>query len=138
MPHRMLIGIVLFVLGVHAAPLQAQVTLPLVPTALELAALPRECRSRVAEKLSPQLKAEWDAYTARHGRAVWDHYHHYCFALNLMNRTPRATLKKDKHFNLKGAIGNFNYVLRHWPANAPLRPVAESGKRQAELMIKLL
>ncbi len=138
MHQRTLIGIVVMTLATYATPLQAQVTLPLIPTELEFASLPRECRSRLAEKKSPQLKAEWETYTARHGPAVWDHYHHYCFALNFMNRTPLARLKKDKLFNLKGAINNFNYVLRHWPPNAPLRPLAEAGKRRAEFMTKLL
>ena len=98
MINRPLIGIALVVFGGLSTSLQAQVTSPNSPTAEELAALPRDCRSRVAEKLSPQLKKEWDGYSARHGRAVWDHYHHYCFALNFMNRTPLATLKKDKRY----------------------------------------
>ena len=138
MLHRTIIGIVLIMLGSVNAPLQAQVALPNSPTAVELAALPRECRSKVLGRASPQLEAEWNLYEARHGREVWLHYHHYCFALNFMNRTPLASLKKDKRYNLGRAIGNFDYVLRHWPPNTPPRPLAENGKRQAEFMIKLL
>ncbi len=83
-------------------------------------------------------EAEYKVWEQKLGRDIFFHYHHYCFALNFMNRTPLATLKKDKRYNLGRAIGNFDYVLRHWPPKAPLRPLAESGKRQAELMIKLL
>ena len=100
MLHRTIIGIVLIMLGSVNAPLQAQVALPNSPTAVELAALPRECRSKVLGRASPQLEAEWNLYEARHGREVWLHYHHYCFALNFMNRTPlarRAITPAAKH-----------------------------------------
>lgn len=138
MSNRKLLGSVLLTLVLYVSQANAQVTLPFAPTDAELSALPRECRSRTAKVKSPALTVEWKMYESRLGRPVWDHYHHYCFALNFMRRTQFATLKKDKMYNLQSAINNYNYLLRHWPPNSPMRIRAESGKREAELMMKLI
>lgn len=130
--------LLLVVQGALIASLHAQPRLAFAPSEVEILSLPPECKVRLADKKTPAMAAEWNTYQARYGRPVWDHYHHYCFALNFMNRTQSTFDKKEKRFNLQQAINNYNYLLKHWPPNGPLTPLAQTGKMRAEHMLKLL
>ncbi|MBU4500460.1 MAG: hypothetical protein KKG40_09660, partial [Gammaproteobacteria bacterium] len=41
------------------------------------------------------------------------HIHHYCFALNFMNRARGIASVKDRQSTLGAAMTNFNYVLKY-------------------------
>ncbi len=111
----------------------AEGLLPYAVTSAELKLLPQACSARFGEDKA--AKGFWEQ---KIGRDNFLHLHHYCFGLNFINRAKFAIDKKNKVYYLNLAVGNFDYVLRHWPANSPLRPEAEAGKREAQLMIKTL
>ena len=113
----------------------SQVELPYGPTMVELTKLPPECGPKLG--LGPNVQAKNAAYGARYGEAVWLHYHHYCFALNFMNRQALVYGNKPaRRYDLQSAINNFNYLIAHWPANAPQRMQAIQLKRLAEMQLK--
>ena len=104
--------------GTLANQASAQVSLPNTPTALELRVLPPECGPRLG--LGPDAQAKYHMYEARYGRPIWDHYHHYCFALNFLNRQ-RVVIGDipARRFDLSSAINNLDYLIAHWPPNSP-------------------
>lgn len=106
---------------------------PESPTDSELALLPQACHARLRGG-----KEEHAAWRQKIGRGNFDHLHHYCFALNYINRARFTFDKKAKRYFLQRADGNLDYVLRHWPQNSPLRPDAEAGKRQVQMMMRTL
>jgi hypothetical protein len=113
----------------------AQVELPFAPTPAELARLPPECAVKLGN--GPDNQAKNAAYAARYGEAIWLHYHHYCFALNFMNRQSLVLGNKPaRRYDLQSAINNFNYLIVHWPANSPQRLQAIRFKQLAEMQLK--
>jgi tetratricopeptide (TPR) repeat protein len=73
----------------------------------------------------------------------FDHIHHYCVALNFVNRSYRARRPEDKRFNLTSAINNFSYVVTHAKQTFSLMPevylnrgLAYSLSRQEGLAVK--
>lgn len=115
----------------------SQVELPNTPTLLELRGLPPECGPRLG--LGPDAQAKYDAYQARYGRPIWDHYHHYCYALNFMHRQSLVLNDKPaRRFDLQSAINNFNYLILHWPPNAPQTAEAKQMKQLAEMQLKFI
>ncbi|OGU19992.1 MAG: hypothetical protein A2580_00235 [Hydrogenophilales bacterium RIFOXYD1_FULL_62_11] len=77
------------------------------PTQAELAALPAYCAAR--------LGGYSQAYTSWNASMGGDflHIHHYCFALNFMNRARGIASVKDRQSTLGAAMTNFNYVLKY-------------------------
>lgn len=117
------------VVGAHARPQLP----PEAPTDSELVVLPQACHARL--RGSKEVYAAWQQ---KIGRGNFDHLHHYCFALNYINRARFTSDPKLKLYFLQRADGNFDYVLRHWPADSLLRPDAEIGKQQVQMMMRLL
>lgn len=123
-------------LGLASLAHPALALLPHAPTEAELAKLPKGCQVKLGT--GPQNAALWQSWSARVGNETWLHMHHYCGGLKFMNRARFTLDKAEKGFYLQSAIGEFNYVLKAWPANSPLMPEAQSQKTQAELMLKQL
>lgn len=121
-------------LGVSPADVHARKNLPPErPTDSELEVLPEACTARI--KGSKEVKAAWQM---KLGAGNFLHLHHYCFGLNYINRARMTMDKSRKLYLLQRGLANFNYVLTHWPADSPLRPDAEAGKQQVELMMRPL
>jgi hypothetical protein len=93
--------------------------------------LPTFCKTRL--RGSPE---EWKPLVARLGRDTFEDIHHFCFGLYFQNKARFAFKKTDKAHFWRRSVGEFDYVLRHWPPNEPMRPEAESAKRQSEFMLK--
>lgn len=63
-------------------------------------------------KFSPQTtQDEWNYWVARIGKNFID-LHHYCAALNYMNRYWTADTAKDRGYYLALAMNNFNYMVK--------------------------
>ncbi|MCL4738375.1 MAG: hypothetical protein KJZ81_09210 [Burkholderiaceae bacterium] len=103
------------------------------PTDSELVLLPKACEARL--KGNDEVRRAWQQQI---GRENFLHLHHLCFGLNYNNRARLTFDKKRKLYFLQRAVANFDYVLRHWPADSALRPEAEAGKREAEMMLQML
>ena len=86
------------------------------PTQAELAALPAYCAARLNEQ-----SAAFKSWQASMG-GDFLHIHHYCFALNFMNRARSMRSGNDKQGTLGAAMGNFGYVLKHTQPDFYLRP----------------
>lgn len=86
------------------------------PTQAELAALPAYCAARMNEG-SDAFKS-WQASMG----GDFLHIHHYCFALNFMNRARGMGSGKDKQGVLGAAMTNFEYVLKYTQPGFYLRP----------------
>lgn len=114
----------MFTLGqaASASPLK-----PFAPSDAEIRLLPPFCQAKLG-------KGGADIWVSRFGADNWLHMHHYCYALNFMNR---ARFEMDpnyrKHY-LGSAINNFDYVLQRWKPGFPLYGNARSLKMQAERM----
>jgi hypothetical protein len=104
---------------------------------LELKALPFYCTPRIKEN----DKAGWQAGLARFG-VGWNHLHHYCYALNYINRYSKTFKQDDRKFYVQEVIGNIDYVLQHAPQDFWFRPemltvrgkMLVSAKRGSEAM----
>lgn len=116
--------------ALYVIPSQAQPKLPYGPTSAELAMLPAGCQARLGS--NAELRALW---SKRIGADKFIHLHHYCIGLAYLSRA-RVTLEKNaKRGSLQTAIGEFNYVLRNWPADFALAIDAKDQKSIAETML---
>lgn len=132
--HKRALILVALLVGIATNEVEAKKELPPPrPNAQELALLPEACNARLNG--SPEIRAAWEQ---RIGRDNFLHLHHYCFGLNYINRAKITFDKPLKRYFLQAAGNNFDYVLEHWPADSPLRPEAEAGKRQVEMLFRLL
>lgn len=111
----------------------AEDVVPYAVTDSELTLLPQACYAKLRGD-----KATQDLWVQRIGRENFLHLHHYCFALNFMNRAKFTTVKYNKRYYLNQAVTNFAYVLKNWPANSVLRPDAETGMKEAQMMLRAL
>lgn len=119
----------LFLLSSYCINLQAELP-PERPTDAELALLPPYCHARI--KGNDNARKLWQQ---RMGREGFLHMHHYCFGLNDLNRANMTFNDKNlRSYLINRGIGNFNYVLQHWPPDFPLRNQAQLYKNQLELM----
>lgn len=107
---------------------------PFAPQPDEIPALPEACRVR----LDHGTKAEWQAWQAKLGRPIWDHLHHYCYAMNFMNRQATELHRPTRRNQLQQAINNYNYLLTHWPKDHPLYSEAVGGKARAEMLLQMV
>lgn len=118
-------------LGCFASVQQAfaKEPLPYAPSTLELSRLPPFCAARY--KKEPIAYKSWEQ---RFGQENWIHMHHYCDALNFMNRARFETDKRIRDHYLGVAVGNLNYVLARWNPNFQLSASARNLKLQADSM----
>lgn len=108
---------------------------------LELKALPPYCTPRIKEN----DKAGWQAGLARFG-VGWNHLHHYCYALNYINRYKKTFKQDERKFYLQNALDNIQYVFTHAPQDFWFRSemhtqkgkLLVSAKRGSEAMNEFL
>lgn len=148
---RRLVGLVFFVLGmistnhVLAAKPGASRSDSRIPTLLELRTLPPYCGPRIGELLTANYPPEFVAANApaakmwkeRFGINDYSHLHHYCFALNYMNRARFASNRNSKKTYLGMALQDFDYVLNRWKPGFPLYAQAKVYRSQAEMLRSL-
>ena len=121
--------IVLLALTITFAPLSHSANN--MVTDAELALLPQYCAARMGGN-NTQAYKNW---SQRFGQKNFVHMHHYCIGLNSMNRASMEFDPKKKRFILQQARRNFEYVLRNWPRDFSLTPMAEMYRQQAEMML---
>lgn len=114
-------------LGFYCLPSFAQGKQPFGPTDAELMLLPPYCHARI--KGDDNTKKMWGAQM---GNDVFVHLHHYCFGINYMNRMMFTVDSKEKAFNARRAITNFDYVIQRWPPSYPLTIEAIKYKAQVQ------
>ncbi|MBS0510332.1 MAG: hypothetical protein JSR42_03975 [Proteobacteria bacterium] len=102
-------------LGITALSVQA--AQPYGPTDNEISALPELCAVKLRQANTPQEKA----YATKYG-VNWLHMHHYCFALNFLNRGRMSGNQKDIRASLDTASREFGYVLTHVEKTFWMRP----------------
>lgn len=78
------------------------------PNASELLRLPPYCEVKFNK---PRTSPEWKAWYGQIGENYID-IHHYCVALNYVNRYWGARDKQDKGFYLQSALNNFDYMAK--------------------------
>lgn len=105
------------------------------PTPSELAMLPAACQVKLSEQ-GRKDQAQQAMWSARLGPNTWLHFHHYCHGLKFVNRAQFSINRADRRGNLQAAIGEFDYVLTHWPADSPLRSDAQMRKDLAQTQLR--
>lgn len=106
---------------------------PYAPSASEIKMLPPYCAVRLSDAANP---ASWQMWEQRMGKQNWDHLHHYCYALNFMNRARFERNPPDRRHYLSSAISDFDYVIRNWHPKCQLMPAAKTYRKQVELELK--
>ena len=118
-----------FLFASHASALK-----PFAPTAAEVRMLPPYCAARLG---APGAAASADSWKQRLGAENYLHVHHYCYALNFMNRSRVEANKNDRKYYLQQAVNNFDYVLKRWSPTYQLSGSAKTYKLQAESMLRM-
>lgn len=117
--------------GLLACPLLAGAAEKFAPTAAELSMLPPFCSDRLQKGSSGKGVAS----AAQLGQGNYLHIHHYCFAVNFVNRARRARAPKDRLYNLGLAKNNYAYVINAAEPRFWMRPqiYVELGKVHLQL-----
>lgn len=89
-----------------------------MPTDIEMASLPTFCKIKMK---SPPSSPEYKLWEQTLGPGFGS-THHYCAALNFLNRSYRSYSAEDKRFNLGNAVDNFNYMVSHAAPTYSLMP----------------
>lgn len=98
---------------------QASAAAGFAPTASEMLILPPFCQTKLNPNASP---ADRKLYSGKIG-PDWQHIHHYCFALNFINRYKRSfSNKTDQLFYLQSAMGELDYMLTQSSPTFWMRP----------------
>lgn len=90
----------------------------IVMAAMDFTALPPLCKARI----EPRSSAEYEAGARQFGDGNWGHMHHYCYALDWMNKYRRARTPQEKQFTLNNVISEYNYVVTHSRPDFSMRP----------------
>lgn len=122
-------------LTVVTSTVWAQAPMPYEPSPAEIAMLPLACQVKLSEQ-GRKDQAQQAMWSARLGANTWLHFHHYCHGLKFMNRAQFAIRREDKQYFLGSAIGEFDYVLKNWPADSPLRSDAQTRKDLALMQMR--
>ena len=109
--------------------------MPYEASPTEIAALPAACQVKLSEQ-GRKDQAQQAMWSARLGANTWLHFHHYCHGLKFMNRAQFAINREDRRYFLGSAIGEFDYVLKAWPADSPLRSDAQMRKYLAQTQLR--
>ena len=100
----------------------------------EMRLLPPYCEAKIgSERNNEAAQKHWREVF---GFTNWHHLHHYCDGLNFFNRSfKRGSDKKASDFDLRRAIGNFDYVLTRATDDFVLLPEIMSQKARALSML---
>lgn len=104
--------LMILVFGLIAGITTAYAVEDLRPTAQEMRMLPQVCHLKLRGNNREQGMA---IYGKQFGNV-----HHYCFALNWMNRYYRRVATPEAGRTLSAAILEFNYMVEHLDENGPL------------------
>jgi len=96
-------------------------------TAAELASLPQYCQDK-------KNNVNGERWARTFGRDNYMHIHHYCNGLIYFSRANMEIDAKRRRPYISSGLNGFNYVLRLWPANFQLYPLAQMYKQQLEMM----
>lgn len=101
------------------------------PTPAEVRMLPSFCADRFEKGSSGNNVAS----AAQLGKKNYLHIHHYCFAVNFVNRARRTRDKKERLYDLGLAKNNYNYVIKATEPSFWMRPqiYVELGKVHLQL-----
>ena len=111
-----------------------------VPTPAELLVLPPYCKdSQIIRRVNEGRPVGRDEPIAQHwfsvlGENFWD-IHHYCFALNEVNRAQRAQNTTERTGWLSQSLGEFDYVLKGAKPGFILLPEILTKKGEALIML---
>lgn len=94
------------------------------PNATEMLLMPSYCKVKFT---APQGSPEWQTWRGRIGENFID-LHHYCAALNFVNRYWKAQSASDRSYYLKNAMDNFDYMVRAEKPGFPLRAELYSNR----------
>lgn len=122
------------VLGTWSAPSFAQRRDFFFNLERDTPSLPPACQARL--KGTPEQRRYWEQQL---GPETFMHVHHHCFGLYDLNRA-RLGFDLDKHQKralYQDAVGQFDYVLKHWPKDSVLYKEAELYKQQAEAALRM-
>jgi hypothetical protein len=100
-------------------------------TAAEVASLPQYCQDRLIEKRNAER------WRRELGPEIWEHLHHYCYALIFYSRASTEIDARKRRDAAKQGIANFNYVLKRWPPTFPLYQQAQMYNKQLQFILKL-
>ena len=88
-------------------------------TQAEQSLLPRFCLVKLKDD---NRSPEGQNYIRQFGFDNWLHMHHYCYALNFVNRSQKAANTRDRNSQLQLAVADYNYVLRGTKPDFWMRP----------------
>lgn len=112
----------------HASALKS-----FAPTPAEIRMLPPYCAARLG---APGAATSADMWKQQLGAGNYQHLHHYCYALNFMNRARIESNKNDRKYYLNNAIRNFDYVIKRWKPDFQLSISAKNYRSQVETMLR--
>lgn len=130
---KQFLSLLFIVLGCMFAS-NASALKPFAPTPAEIRMLPPYCAARLG---SPGAANSADIWKQRLGAGNYLHIHHYCYALNFMNRARTESNKNDRQHYLNNAMNNFDYVIKHWSPDFKLWISAKNYRSQVETMLRL-
>jgi tetratricopeptide (TPR) repeat protein len=117
------------------ASVHAEEVMPWSPiTQAELKMLPPYCAVRLKDERNTP---EWKLWEARLGKGMND-VHHYCFALNHLNRYYGASSQSTRRLYLQEAIRNLDYMMdaNHSVAELSILPDIYADKGRTLLLQK--
>ena len=121
----------LLIAGLVICPLSVWAVEQFSPTPAEVRMLPPFCADRLEKGSSGKNVAS----AAQLGIKNYLHMHHYCFAVNFVNRARRARDQKARLYDLGLAKNNYNYVIKATEPRFWMRPqiYVELGKVHLQL-----
>ncbi len=106
-----IIVLALFFARAHAAE-------PHRPSEAEFNNLPPYCKAKLISRIGSADYRQWEGALGKD----FVHTHHYCFALNFINRYYRSRSAQEKNFNLNSAMNNLDYMITHADPGYSLMP----------------
>lgn len=100
------------------------IELSFTPNASEMMRMPDYCKAKFN---APQGSPEWQMWRDRMGKNFID-IHHYCAALNFMNRYWGARDAIERSHYLRSALDNFDYMVTAESPDFPLRAELYSNR----------
>jgi tetratricopeptide (TPR) repeat protein len=121
----------MLLLGISATDTQAS-TFP--QTDEEFARLPPYCTARLRKNQNPAAYKQWESRLTVN---CFVHIHHYCAALNDVEKAMRAATKKDRDHHLMDSMaGGFDYMWNQAGASCSLMPEVFVNKGKALIMLE--
>jgi hypothetical protein len=115
--------------GLMLAAPAASAQEPHMPTQLELAQMPEYCQAKMGSNQA--LHEQW---RVRMGPQHFVHLHHYCHGLKHLQRASLASDTQKRRHQYERASAEFDYVIRNWPPEFPLRAQALQQQKMARTM----